>query len=227
METRAIKRKAIFGLVQLMLVLGIVIFFAAGTLRFWQGWLYLFTFCVSCLLVTLYLVKKDLALLERRLKAGPGGEKENTQKIIQLFASLSFVCIMLVPGLDQRFNWSRVPDLLVVISCLMAALGFYIVFLVFRENTYTSAVIETAEGQSVISTGPYSKVRHPMYSGALLMLLFTPPALDSYWGLIFFFPIFFVIVVRLLDEEKFLSKNLAGYSDYCMKVRYRLIPGLW
>jgi protein-S-isoprenylcysteine O-methyltransferase Ste14 len=227
MESTKIKHKAFLGLLQLMATLCAIIFLSAGTLNFWQGWLYLFIFGMSCLWVTLYLMNQDMALLERRLKAGPGGEKEITQKMIQIFASLSFVCIMLVPGLDQRFSWSHVPVSLTVFSDLMATSGFYIVFLVFRENTYTSAVIETAEGQSVISTGPYAKVRHPMYSGALLMLLFTPMALDSFWGLIFFFPIFFVIVARLLDEEKFLSKNLSGYREYCEKVSYRLVPGLW
>lgn len=227
MTSSEIKRKAFLGLSQLMVVLAPVIFLCAGTLCFWQGWVYLLLFGGSSLLITLYLVKKDLELLQRRLTAGPAGEKTPTQKIIQAFASISFLAMMAVPGLDQRFGWSQVPIYLNIAGDIFVVAGFYLVFLVFKENTYTSAIIETAQNQTVISTGPYAMVRHPMYSGALLMLLFTPFAMGSYWTLLFFVPIFTTIIFRLLDEEKFLSANLPGYTDYCNHVRYRLVPGLW
>jgi protein-S-isoprenylcysteine O-methyltransferase Ste14 len=227
MTPREIKLKAFAGLSNLLLILGAVFFLGAGTFRFWQAWVYMFLFGGSSLLITLYLMDKDMDLLQRRLKAGPAGEKEKKQKVIQLFAGISFIALMLVPALDQRFFLSEVPFFLTLIADLFVIVGFFIVFLVFKENTYTSAVIETEERQTVISTGPYAKVRHPMYSGALLMLLFTPLALDSYWAIIFFFPIFFVIVLRLLDEEKFLSQNLPGYAEYCKTVPFRLIPGVW
>lgn len=209
------------------MILGLILFLCAGTLGFWQAWVYLLVFGGSSLLITLYLMKKDLELLQRRLKAGPTGERTAKQKIIQVFASLSFLAIIAVPGLDQRFNWSQVPPYLTIAGNALVVTGFYIVFLVFKENTYTSATIETAQGQTVTSTGPYAIVRHPMYSGALLLLLFTPLALDSYGALLFFIPIFAAIVFRLLDEEKFLSLNLPGYAEYCRNVRYRLVPGLW
>jgi protein-S-isoprenylcysteine O-methyltransferase Ste14 len=110
---------------------------------------------------------------------------------------------------------------------IFVLLGLLIVFLVFKENSYAAGVIEVGKGQKVISTGPYAIVRHPMYTGALLMLCFVPLALGSWWGLVFVFPMFIVIVFRLLDEEKFLSKNLPGYEGYRQKTRYRLVPLVW
>lgn len=227
MTSSAIIRKALIGLAQLVVVLGLIFFLCAGTLRFWQAWVYLFLFGSSSLLITLYLIKKDQELLQRRLVAGPGGETSRSQKVIQAIAGLSFLIIMACPGLDQRFGWTHVPLWLIITGDVMVVTGFYIVFLVFKENTYTSAVIETTEHQTVTSTGPYAVVRHPMYSGALLLLIFTPLALDSYWALLCFIPISTAIVFRLLDEEKFLSIHLGGYTAYCKKVSYRLIPGVW
>jgi len=227
MTPAAVKGKAFLGLLNLIVVLALLIFLSAGTLNFWQGWVYLFLFGLCCLLVTLYLMKRDIELLKRRLNAGPVGEKSSVQKIIQVFASLFFLSIISFPGLDQRWDWSQVPLYLTLFADLCVVLGFYVVFLVFKENTYTSAVIETSEAQTVTSTGPYARLRHPMYAGALLMLLATPLAMDSYWGLLFFPPICIVIIVRLLDEEKFLSLHLQGYTEYCKKVPYRLMPVLW
>jgi protein-S-isoprenylcysteine O-methyltransferase Ste14 len=168
-----------------------------------------------------------MELLKRRLNAGAAAEKERSQKIIQTFASFIFVGILLTPGFDHRFRWSDVPACLVITGDIFVVLGFFIVFRVFRENSYTSAAIEIAEKQTVISTGPYAVVRHPMYSGALLMLLFTPLALGSFWDFLFVILIFAVIVWRLLDEEKFLTKNLPGYAAYCHKTRFRLVPAIW
>lgn len=226
-KARNDKRKALFGLLWLSIILWLFLFIPAGTLDFWQAWIYLFLFCGSSLLITLFLMKRDMELLKRRLNAGAAAEKEKSQKIIQLLASFSFIGILLTPGFDHRFNWSDVPYYLVITGEIFVVLGFYIVFLVFKENSYTSATIEIAENQKVISTGPYSVVRHPMYSGALLMLVFTPLALGSYWGYAFVILIFMVIVWRLLDEEKFLTRNLPGYATYCIKTPFRLIPAIW
>ena len=221
------KKKAIAGLGWLTVILGLLLFAPAGTLDFWQAWVYLFIFSGSSLAITLFLMKRDMELLKRRLKGGAAAEKEGSQKIIQTFARFIFIAVLLVPGFDHRFNWSRVPVFLVIAGEIFVALGFFIVFLVFRENSYTSAIIEIAENQKVVSTGPYAVVRHPMYSGALLMLLSTPLALGSFWDFPFVILIFIVIVWRLLDEEKFLSKNLSGYTAYCKKTRFRLIPMIW
>jgi protein-S-isoprenylcysteine O-methyltransferase Ste14 len=221
------KRKALFGLIWLMVILGLLLFIPAGTLKFWQAWVYLFIFGGSSSLITLYLIKRDMELLKRRLRGGGAAEKEGGQKTIQTFARFIFIGVMLIPGFDHRFKWSDVPIYLVIVGEIFTVLGFLIVFIVFRENSFTSAIIEITENQTVISTGPYAVVRHPMYSGALLMLLFTPIALGSFWDLFLAAFIFKVIVWRLLDEEKFLSKNLPGYTAYCQKTRFRLIPMVW
>jgi protein-S-isoprenylcysteine O-methyltransferase Ste14 len=224
---QTIKRKAFFGFFWLIVIMGLLLFISAGTLNFWQAWVYLLIFSTSSLLITLFLMKKDVELLKRRLNAGAAAENERSQKIIQAFAQFIFIGILIIPGLDHRFSWSDVPLYLVIAGDIFVALGFFIVFLVFKENSFTSAIIEIAEDQKVISTGPYRIVRHPMYSGALLLLLFTPFALASFWSLIFVILMIIVIIYRLLDEEKFLSKNLAGYKAYCQKTRFRLIPMIW
>jgi protein-S-isoprenylcysteine O-methyltransferase Ste14 len=226
-DQQSSKKKALMGLVTLTVILGLLLFISAGTLNFWRAWVYLLLFSGSSVLITLFLIRNDMELLKRRLNAGATAEKSMSQKIIQTFASFAFIAILIIPGFDHRFGWSDVPLFLVFVAEFFVLLGFYIVFRVFRENSYTSATIEIAENQQVISTGPYAVVRHPMYSGALLMLLFTPLALGSYWGLIGFILIFIVIVLRLLDEEKFLSVNLPGYTEYCQKTRFRLIPFIW
>jgi protein-S-isoprenylcysteine O-methyltransferase Ste14 len=220
-------KKAFGGMIFLVFVLGLILFFPAGTLNYWQAWVYIVIFFVSAGAITLYLMKKDTALLERRLTAGPAGEKEKTQKIIQSIAQFAFISFYLLSGFDHRYVWSNVPVLIVITGDILVACGFYIVFMVFKENSYTSATIEVADKQSVISTGPYGIVRHPMYSGALIIMISTPIALGSWWGLIAFILIALVIVWRLIDEEKFLSANLHGYTEYCSKVRFRLIPGVF
>jgi protein-S-isoprenylcysteine O-methyltransferase Ste14 len=220
-------RKSVLGLLNLFIILVLVLFLPVGTIHYWQAWIYLFAFMTPSTLITIYFLKYDPSLIERRLKAGPSAEGQKSQKIIQAFASLFFVILFIFPALDHRFHWSDVPLPLVIASDLFVALGFLLVFFVFKENSFTSATIETSSGQTVVSTGPYRIIRHPMYAGALVMLLFTPLALGSYWGLFFFLPIFLLILLRLLEEEKFLSSNLPGYTEYRQKTRFRLIPGVW
>ncbi len=219
--------RSIAGLLFLLFVLALALFVSAGTTAYWQAWAYLAVFGVCVMLVTLYLVFKDRRLLESRLNVGPVAEGQKTQQVIQGFASLFFILLFIVPGLDHRFGWSHVAPALSIVSDALVALSLFFVFLVFRENTYTSAIIEVAAGQQVISTGPYSLVRHPMYSGAMLLLVFTPLALGSWVGLPFAIPVMLVIVARLLDEEKYLASNLSGYDDYRRKVKFRLLPGIW
>ena len=222
-----IAAKTILGFANLIFLLAIALFAPAWTLRFWQALLYLLLFASSSAAITVYLWKRDQALLSRRVSAGPIAEKSRAQQIIQLFASIGFLAILVVPSLDHRFSWSHVPLWIVLAGDLLVVLGFYIVFRVFCVNTFTSATIEVNEQQTVISTGPYAFVRHPMYSGALVMLLGTPLALASWWGLIAFVVMVAVIVIRLLDEEKLLLANLPGYAEYLTRVRYRLMPYVW
>jgi protein-S-isoprenylcysteine O-methyltransferase Ste14 len=222
-----IAAKTTLGFATLILVLAIALFAPAWTFRFWQALLYLLIFASSSAAITIYLWKHDQGLLSRRVSAGPIAEKTRAQQIIQLFASLGFLAMLVVPSLDRRFSWSRVPLWIVLAGDLLVVLGFYIVFKVFCVNTFTSATVEVTEQQTVISSGPYAFVRHPMYSGVLVMLLGTPLALASWWGLIAFALMVAVIVIRILDEEKFLLANLPGYAEYLTRVRYRLMPAVW
>jgi protein-S-isoprenylcysteine O-methyltransferase Ste14 len=220
-------RKSIIGFTQLVVALGLALFVSAGTLEYAQAWVYLLIFVGSAGLISVYLWRKDPALLERRVSAGPTAERETSQKIIQSIAAIAFVATLVVPGLDRRFGWSRVPIPVSIVGDVLEAVGFFVVFLVFRENSFASAAIEVAAEQKLIATGPYAVVRHPMYSGALLMLFGTPIALGSWWGLLVCIPMAMTIVWRLIDEEAYLSKNLPGYPEYRRQVRYRLIPLVW
>lgn len=219
--------KSVFGFLFLIGFLGLVLFLSAGTLDYWQAWVFLAVFGLSTLLVTLYLMRYDQRLLASRVSVGPVAETRKSQQIIQSLASLFFIGVFVVSGLDQRYGWSQVSPALSLLADVLVALGFFIVFLVFRENSYTSAVVEVAEEQKVVSSGPYAVVRHPMYAGAFLLMLFAPLALASWVGLPFVLPLILVIILRLLDEEKFLAANLKGYQEYRQKVRYRLVPFVW
>jgi protein-S-isoprenylcysteine O-methyltransferase Ste14 len=219
--------KTIAGFVALFVIIGLLIFVPAGSLGFWEGWVTLCNFALCAALITVYLWKNDPGLLERRVEAGPGAEKEKAQNAIQIFSSLCFAATMVVPALDHRFGWSNVPLLIIILGDVLIPLGFFFILLVFRENTFTAATIQVAEEQKVISSGPYALVRHPMYISALIMLFGLELSLGSWWGLLTLIPFTFAIILRLLDEEKYLSKNLRGYDEYCGKVRFRLIPFIW
>ncbi len=207
--------------------MGAVVFLAAGTACYLRGWIFLATFGGASLAITLYLAKRDPALLERRTKAGPVAERQASQKIIQLVANFAFLAILAVPALDHRFRWSHVPLAVSIAGDALVALGFVIVFRVFVANTFTSATIEIATEQRVVDTGPYARVRHPMYAGALVLLAGVPLALGSLWGLLALVPISAVIVWRLLDEERFLTAHLPGYAEYRRKTPFRLVPRVW
>jgi protein-S-isoprenylcysteine O-methyltransferase Ste14 len=222
-----LRRRALTGLAQFIVTLGALLFLSAWSLRYWQAWLFLALFSASITGITLDLLRRDPALLERRLRSGPGAEKEKSQKIIQAVANVSFFALIIVPSLDHRFGWSHLPPPVVLDGDGLIIIGLYIVFLVFRENSYTSGIIEVASDQRVISTGPYRVVRHPMYAGALVMLLGMPLALGSWWGLLCCLPLAGALVVRLIDEERYLVQHLAGYGEYQSRTRYRLIPGLY
>ncbi len=224
---RGLNIRAFAGLLQLVVALAVLIFLPAWTLHYWQAWILVAVFVACTLAITIYLMRNDPALLERRLKAGPGAEQENSQKIIQALAIVAFISIFVVSALDHRFGWSSVPPYVVALGDILIALGFYFVFLVFKENTFSSGIIEVGSEQKVITTGPYALVRHPMYIGALVMLIGVPVALGSWWGLSTIILMVVVLVWRLLDEETFLAKRLAGYSEYQSRVRYRLLPFIW
>jgi protein-S-isoprenylcysteine O-methyltransferase Ste14 len=219
--------KAALGLTHLVVVLGLVLFGAAGTVRFIEGWVFLWLFTAASLAITVYLARMDPALLARRTKAGPVAEKERSQKVIQAAASVSFLSTLVVPSLDHRFGWSHAPLPVIVVGNVLVLFGFVLVFLVFHANSFTSAVIEVASEQRVIDSGPYATVRHPMYFGALVLAVGIPLALGSFIGLATLPPFAAILVWRLLDEERFLVERLPGYAAYREKTRYRLIPRVW
>jgi protein-S-isoprenylcysteine O-methyltransferase Ste14 len=219
--------RAALGLANLVVVLAVALFASAGTVRWTQGWVFLGLFSASALAITVYLARKDPALLERRVQAGPIAEKEPRQKVIQGLSSLSFLSMLVIPALDRRYGWSQAPLPVVVAGDVMVLVGFLIVFRVFRENTFTSSVIEVAAEQRVVDSGPYAVVRHPMYAGALVLVAGIPMALGSLAGLATWPPMAAVIVWRLLDEERFLLGHLRGYAGYRAKVRARLVPRVW
>lgn len=209
------------------LAMAALLFVPAGTLGYWQAWVFMAVFVGASSAIGMYLALKDPKLLERRMKAGPAAEKETTQKIIMAFAMAGFIALLLLPAFDHRFGWSKVPAYLALAGDVLVGLGFFLTFLVLRENSYGASTIQVIEGQTVISTGPYAIVRHPMYAGALVMLLGIPLALGSWWGLYALLLIVPVLIWRLLDEERLLRKELPGYVEYTQEVRYRLVPCLW
>jgi protein-S-isoprenylcysteine O-methyltransferase Ste14 len=219
--------KASLALLILAVVMAFLLFVPAGTIYYWQAWVYLSIFIGASALTTLYLLKRDRALLERRMRGGPTAEKRPAQRVIMLCTSICFIAILVVPALDHRFGWSDVPLAGVVAGDVLVAVGFALIVRVYRENTFTAATVDVVEDQKVISTGPYAIVRHPMYASALLYLVGTPLALGSYWG---FFPIAAMIpflIWRLFDEERLLAEKLSGYAEYQQRVRHRLVPFVW
>ena len=224
---KSLRVRAWIALAVLAAVMGCLLFVPAGTPRYWQAWVYLVIFTGASALTTGYLVRRDPALLERRMRGGPTAEKRPAQKVVMLGASIGFIAILGVAAFDHRVGGSAVTVGGVVAGDALVAIGFYLIFRVYRENTFTSATIEVAEDQRVITTGPYAIVRHPMYASGSLYLFGTPLALGSYWGFVPILAMMPFLIWRLVDEERFLSMNLQGYSQYREKVRYRLVPFLW
>jgi protein-S-isoprenylcysteine O-methyltransferase Ste14 len=219
--------RAWVSLAVLAVLMALLLFVPAGTIRYWQAWGYLTTFVGASVLTTLDLMKRDPALLERRMRGGPAAEKRPAQRIIMLLVSISFVALLVIPALDHRFKGSTVPLWVSVFGDVLVAVGFYFITLVYRENTFTSATIEVADNQRVISTGPYAIVRHPMYASGLLSLIGAPLALGSWWGFVPVAVMMPLLIWRLLDEERMLAGTLPGYVEYRHRVRHRLVPFVW
>jgi protein-S-isoprenylcysteine O-methyltransferase Ste14 len=220
-------QKAIVSLLLLIAATMALVFIPAGTFHYWQAWTFLVFYFVPSLAITVYLMVADPKLLARRMRGGPGAEKATAQKIIMSITSVGFIGLLVVPALDHRFGWSQMRPLAALAGDGLMAIGWVAIFFVFRENSFTSSTIEVADDQKVISSGPYALLRHPMYAGALVMLLGMPIALGSWWGVLVLVAILPALIWRLFDEEKFLVENLPGYAEYKDKVPHRLIPWFW
>ncbi len=224
MGKSSIARAALLRFVLAFVVLAVIFFVTAGSLSYWQAWAYCSVLFLSVAFVGLYFLKRNPEFLERRFKMR---EKQPAQRKIVAWSLPVFLLLLIVPGLDYRFGWSHVPPEVSVAALAGVLLGYWMVFLTFKENAFAARTVEVMKGQKVISTGPYAFVRHPMYTGVLLMMLATPVALGSYWALLFFPPLLAVIALRALNEEEVLKRGLKGYTEYCRKVRWRLLPHVW
>src|SRR5260221_2970224 len=224
METSELVLKSLLGMLFLLFVMGVVLFVPYGSLNYELALLYLILFFICVTGITVYLFLFDQHLLKSRLAAGPVAETRMTQKIIQSVAGLSFLSTYVLSAIDYKNNFSNVPLFFSYGSDAFCVLAFVLLFYVFKQNTFLSATIEVQQKQQVISTGLYGIVRHPMYTGAFILLLFTPPALGSYYGLLPVLVLIAVIIYRAIDEENELKQNLIGYEEYCQKVKYRLVP---
>jgi len=217
-------RRSLAMAVSAVLALGAMFFLPAGTFDYWQAWAYMGVLFVPMLLVLAYLLRRSPDLLARRLQMR---ERERTQKGVIGFSMIFLLGGFLVPGFDRRWGWSTMPWWVAVAADLLVLLGYAIIFRVFRENQYTARTIQVEQGQQVVSTGPYAVVRHPMYSGILVFYLASPIALGSWWAFLPAVVVLPILVVRILNEEQVLERDLPGYREYKLKTRYRLLPGVW
>lgn len=219
--------KLLAQLAALIAVMGAIIFAAAETPDYWQAWLFLACYFCASLALSLWLVRHDPALLQRRMRGGPFAEGERNQKVIMAITSLGFIAGLLVPGLDRHYGWSEMPAAISILADAVHLAGWLGIWFVFRANTFAAATIKVDSGQTVISTGPYAMVRHPMYAAAIFMILAIPVALGSWWGLLVWVAVLPALIWRLLDEERVLLRDLEGYAAYRRKVVWRLIPYVW
>lgn len=223
-DKKSLAVKAIIRFLSGLLIIGCFLFIPAGTFNYWNGWLFIGSIFIPMIFVLIYLLIKDPELLEKRFKTK---EKEKEQRFIQKIGIAPTIIGFLLPGFDYRFNWSSVPMWLVFIATILVVSGYILFIIVMKQNSYASRVIEIQQNQKVIDYGLYSKVRHPMYVAAIMIMLSSPIVLGSYYALIpmALYPL--IIIFRIKNEEEVLKKGLAGYDEYLKKVTYRLIPFVW
>ncbi|MBR2325210.1 MAG: isoprenylcysteine carboxylmethyltransferase family protein [Clostridia bacterium] len=212
--------KMLFGIA----LIGVMLFLPAGTFDYFGAWLFIGLLFVPMLILGTVLFIKAPDLLKKRLDFK---EKEKTQKGVIALSGLMFFAGFVLSAFDFRYGWSRVPLPAVIVASVLFLVGYGMYGEVLRENAYLSRTVEVQEGQTVVSTGLYGIVRHPMYLATLLMFLPMPLILGSLWGVLVFLPYPAMIAVRLLNEEKLLEKELCGYAEYKTKVKYRLVPFVW
>jgi protein-S-isoprenylcysteine O-methyltransferase Ste14 len=205
----------------------LMVFLPAGTFDYWRGWSFIAVFAAATLIPSVYLAATNPAALRRRMQAGPAAETRPLQKIIITVAFFSVGAMIVVSALDYRFGWSSVPAAVSVIGEVLVGAGLLIAMITTIQNGYAAANIKVERDQTVVSTGLYAVVRHPMYFGNVVLMIGTPLALGSYWGLLLIVPGLAVLAVRILDEERALTLELTGYREYMQRVHSRLVPYVW
>jgi protein-S-isoprenylcysteine O-methyltransferase Ste14 len=223
---KTIPKLLVFGLVEFV-VFGLMLFFPAGTFNYWQAWVFLVVVLLSAWAPSIYLLRTNPVALQGRMSGGPAAETRVAQKAAIASLYLSLAAMVVVSVLDHRFGWSPVPTACCWVGDVLVALGLGVVGLVIVQNSYAASTVQVQAGQKVVSTGLYGLVRHPMYTGNVIMLIGIPLALGSYRGLVFVVPGLIVLAWRIRDEEKLLQEQLAGYREYTQSVRYRLVPLMW
>jgi protein-S-isoprenylcysteine O-methyltransferase Ste14 len=230
MNRKALLGKALLEVLAEFAVFAALLFVSAGTLHWFAGWVFIAIFFSFALAIVLWLARGDPELLAERMSSPIQSGQPLWDKVFVVAVMVLFLTWLIVMPLDAvRFGWSEVPDWLQIVGALGVVLSFYIMFLTFRENAYLSLVAKLQEerGQSVVSTGPYRYVRHPMYAS---MFLFFPAAallLGSWWGLMLCAVLLGLLVWRIPREERMLENGMAGYVEYEQNVRYRLVPHVW
>jgi protein-S-isoprenylcysteine O-methyltransferase Ste14 len=222
-----LSRKTLAGVARTQIALALMLIVPAWTLAYWQAWLYWMLSTAAALATALHFLKRDPALMRRRLHVGARAEPLERQKIVQGIGGVLDAAMFIVAGIEHRVHGSRVPAQAILVADASVLVGLALTFLVFKANTYTAGTVAVEAGQRVVTTGPYSIVRHPMYSASVLWFLATPFALGSPWALVPAALMSIAVGARLVDEEHHLCAALPGYDAYCVKVRWRLIPGLW
>ena len=207
-----------------VLIIGLLVFIPANTLNYWNGWLFMGLLFIPMFIAGIVMIIKSPDLLRKRLNAK---EKESEQKQVILFSGLMFLAGFIIAGLNYRYNWIIIPNYIVIISSITFILAYILYAEVLRENAYLSRTIEVQENQKVVDTGLYGIVRHPMYATTILLFLSMPLILGSIISFAIFLIYPFIIAKRIKNEEEVLERELAGYSDYKNKVKYKLIPFIW
>ncbi|OBF84358.1 hypothetical protein A5791_24790 [Mycobacterium sp. 852002-51163_SCH5372311] len=219
--------KALVSAVLGFAAFGLMLFWPAGTLHYWQAWAFLVVFTLATWIPSIYLMRTNPAALERRMRAGPIAEARTVQRIVISIALVSLAAMIVLSAFDHRFGWSSVPAAVCLTGDVLVAIGLGLSMFVVVQNSYAAANITVEAEQKVISTGLYGLVRHPMYTGNVLLMAGIPLALGSYWGLLFVIPGLVVLAIRIRDEEELLEQELDGYREYTERVQYRLVPYVW
>lgn len=228
-ENKPIRRARLLRIVlvryvAVAILLAALLFVSAGSLSYWNAWLYMGALLIPMMFALVYLIVRDPVLLDKRMRIR---EKEEKQKKYVKVSLVFFVLSFCIPGLDYRFGWSSVPVWLVALATVLVLIGYVMFMVVMVQNTYASRIIEIQENQKLIDTGLYSFVRHPMYLAASILYIASPLVLGSFYGIVPMLFLPFLLAYRIRNEEEVLKVGLIGYKEYIRRVKFRMIPYLW